>query len=204
MRSIAEHYSCYELFGMQQCAFNFSFGVGFMKQEELSPYEFVKHGWMSVLFTTDRGITHEIVRHRDMCSFAQESTRYCNYSNNKFGNEITVIDQGFEEGGSTYICWQSACKSAEIEYFNMIDMKVAPQMARSVLPTCVKADIVVTTTVEEWVHIFELRAIGTTGAPHPKMRELMEPLFKHISKEWKIKYNDSCINEIGGVVWGEI
>ena len=119
---------------------------------------------------TDRGITHEIVRHREETSFAQESTRYCNYSKDKFGSEITVIDQGFAEHIKSK--WECAMKYSEEMYFGMINLGIKPQMARSVLPTCLKTEIIMTAPIYEWEHFFDLRMRGTSGAPHPMIKEL--------------------------------
>lgn len=127
----------------------------------------------TILFTCDRGITHELVRHRP-CAFLQESTRYVNYSKGKFGNEITVIEPCFfHKETDAYKTWENACKNAELAYMQLIESGATPQEARSVLPTCVKADIYVTATEEEWQHILNLRCHGTTGRPHPQMVEVM-------------------------------
>ena len=125
-----------------------------------------------VMFRTDRGISHELVRHRP-CSFAQESTRYCNYSKDKFGNEITVIAPLFEEGSIKYEVWEEDMKHAEKSYFRLLEMGATPQEARGVLPTELKTDIWVGAFEDEWQHIINLRDHGTTGSPHPKIRELM-------------------------------
>lgn len=132
----------------------------------------IEHAHISVKFICDRGVSHEIVRHR-IASYAQESTRYCNYSSGKHGNEITVIKPFFfEVGTEEYEAWYSACHHAEIEYLKLIKMGRTPQEARSVLPNSLKTEIVVTMNLREWIHFFNLRAIGTTGAPHPQMQEI--------------------------------
>lgn len=145
--------------------------------EELTWPERMVHERVSVQFTVDRGVTHEIVRMRD-CSFGQESTRYCNYSSGKFGNEITVIKPCFwEEDSEAYKSWLRGCQLAQNEYLFMTKgLNVPPQEARDVLPQSVKADIVVTTNLQEWRHIFELRACDVTGPAHPQMKEVMVPL----------------------------
>lgn len=156
---------------------------------KLSIRERLIHETLSVKFTVDRGVTHELVRMRD-CSFAQESTRYCNYSKGKFGNEITVIEPyfwdttpetGTKENIACYNAWYDSCKYAESKYFNILNNGGTPQQARDVLPTSVKADIIMTTNIREWVHILELRALGTTGKPHPQMEEVMIPLAKELA-----------------------
>lgn len=194
---IVKEYGCYELFniegGNQPIL---STPVNFIENKRtcMTGHEFTKHGWMSCKFTTDRGITHEIVRHRK-ASFAQESTRYCNYGNNKFGKEITVIDQGFSGAGRSY--WCESIMHAESMYLELLNAGATPQLARSVLPTCVKAEIVVTANVEEWLYIFELRSCGFTGKPHPMMKELMDKLLEEIVFYWYIKGNKDGLN-IGG------
>lgn len=187
---------------------------------------------VTVHFVCDRGISHEFVRHRVM-SFAQESTRYCNYSKDKFGNGLTFIipcwldiPEGaayFHDGinyrvgatmenpfGESVNCkaWVNkksnyievydyiqALDSAEKAYFSLMDKwenRVAdrryitgfkgnpwtPQQARAVLPNSLKTELVVTGFTSDWNHFFDLRARGTTGAPHPQAKELAEPLMK--------------------------
>ena len=118
-------------------------------------------------------------------SFAQESTRYCNYQLGKFGNEITVIKPlFFEEDSYAYAQWYSAMSNAEMAYNNLISAGTKAQEARSVLPTSVKADIALTTNLYEWRHIFNLRACDATGPEHPQMKEIMVPLFE----EERIEY----------------
>ena len=129
----------------------------------------------TVLFTADRGVTHELVRHRP-ASFAQESTRYCNYSKGKFGREIAVVEPFWAEGKEDtpmYRIWMQGCQDAERNYMAMLDAGAIPQEARALLPQSVKADIIVTATEKEWEHILNLRLYGTTGAPHPDIRRVM-------------------------------
>ena len=162
----------------------------FVKQiknlSELSIRERLVHEDLSVKFIVDRGVTHELVRMRD-CSFAQESTRFCNYSKGKFGEEITIIEPCFwekdrtEEDNIKHDYWIDACEMAEAMYFQLLKYGATPQEARDVLPTSVKADIIMTTNIHEWIHILELRALGTTGKPHPQMEEVMVPLAKDLA-----------------------
>lgn len=176
---IVRTYGCYELFGVNPDKFMpLSTGVYFIPNspDQMSEHEWNRHGWRSVHFVTDRGITHELVRHREETSFAQESTRYCNYGAGKFGCEITFVDQGFDDI-STRKAWEEACEFAENCYLNLLgDYDVSPQFARSVLPTCTKAEIVITAPIYEWNHIINLRYYGTTGKPHPMVKELVTPL----------------------------
>ena len=143
----------------------------------------LEHASITVRFTVDRGVTHELVRHR-IASFAQESTRYCNYSKDKFGNECSFIDlsgglkgdsKQYDEDTFNQILaeWCRACEDSEKHYLKMIEIGATPQMARSVLNNSVKTEIVVTASIREWRHILELRAVGTTGTPHPQIKEVM-------------------------------
>lgn len=149
-----------------------------------------KHLTHTVKFTCDRGVTHEFVRHRP-CSFAQESTRYCNYSNDKFGNEITVIEPlFFEEDSEKYLDWKRLICLAEAHYFDLLELGATPQEARSVLPNSLKTELVITATEKEWQHIVDLRYRGTTGAPHPQMKEVMSLAVKDLydKSEGRITY----------------
>lgn len=147
---------------------------------ELSGHEYNKHAWYSIHFVCDRGVTHEMVRHRD-ASFAQESTRYCNYSKGKFGNEITVIEPMFWDNDSEeYRLWWLDCKHSEETYNSLIGCGATPQEARSILPNSLKTEIVITAQVYEWRHIFNLRVLGTTGAPHPQIKEVMNPAYEEM------------------------
>lgn len=144
------------------------------------PIAMMQHHRISIRFVCDRGVSHEFVRHRD-ASFAQESTRYCNYTKGKFGSEITVIKPLFFEKDSTkYAYWRHACQEAEAMYFNLIDNGATPQEARSVLPNSLKTELIITATESEWQHICDLRAKGTTGAPHPQMKEVMFPCYEEL------------------------
>ena len=138
----------------------------------------IEHYSITVKFICDRGVSHEIVRHR-VASFAQESTRYCNYIKDDFGSEITVIKPlFFKEGTDAWYFWKKSCEEAEKAYFNLLTWGCNPQEARSVLPTSLKTEIVVTMNLREWRHFFKLRVLGTTGAPHPQIKEVAEPLLE--------------------------
>lgn len=145
-----------------------------------------------VHFVCDRGVSHEFVRHR-VFSFAQESTRYCNYSKDKFGNEITFIKPCFLDDSKLALygpyhtvirdkslesIFIASLNNAEKDYIDLIDLGWKPQEARTVLPNSLKTELVVTGFVSDWNHFFDLRARGTTGAPHPQAKELAEPLMK--------------------------
>ena len=151
----------------------------------------LEHEKISVLFVCDRGISHEIVRHR-IASFSQESTRYCNYSKAGFGSEITFIIPPFEEDGDDLrsdfeVEWRNAMKNAEMSYLNLIKMGISPQYARSVLPNSLKTEIVVTANLREWRTIFKQR---TSKAAHPQMRQLMCPLLDDLKYNIPIIFDD--------------
>lgn len=182
---IVKEYDCHELFGLDRnnyCHMFSSISVTFIEnsREYMSENEWNRHGWMSVRMVTDRGITHEVVRHREETSFAQESTRYCNYSQDKFGKEISVVDQGFI--GDIREMWTSAMEECEYQYFKLLDEGITPQMARSVLPTCLKTELVMTAPMYEWGHYFNLRLTGTTGKPHPMIKHLSSIIYDKMNK----------------------
>lgn len=142
-------------------------------RDALPGYLFMRHSFHTLRFVCDRGVTHELVRHR-MASFAQESTRYCNYSKDRFGSEVTFIRPCFwDEGSTKYMAWEQGCRTAEKWYLGLLADGASPQEARSILPHSVKAEIVVTANEIEWEHILDLRYEGTTGTMHPQMREVM-------------------------------
>lgn len=147
---------------------------------------------ITVHFVCDRGVSHEFVRHRVM-SFAQESTRYCNYSKDKFGNELTFIQPCWldDERLKLYGPYHTVIRdkspesifianlnNAERDYLDLIGLGWKPQEARAVLPNSLKTELVMTGFASDWNHFFDLRARGTTGAPHPQAKELAEPLMK--------------------------
>lgn len=138
--------------------------------DELNKFERNIHQDVTMKFICDRGVSHEIVRHR-VASFAQESTRYCNYGKDKFGKEITVVRPTWcVEGDDKYEAWRSGCRFAEAAYFTLLENRgCTPQEARSVLPNSLKTEIIVTMNLDGWNHFFDLRCAA--GA-HPDMREL--------------------------------
>ena len=141
----------------------------------------LEHYSISVRFVVDRGVSHEIVRHR-MASYAQESTRYCNSSKGKFGGEISVIcPEAFKPSGEAYLTWKTICDLCEDAYVEMINNGVPPELARSVLPHALATEIVMTANLREWRHFFRLRAVGTTGRPHPQIRQVALPLLNEFA-----------------------
>lgn len=130
----------------------------------------IEHGSASFRIVTDRGISHEIVRHR-LASYSQESTRYCNYSNEKFGSEITVVEPSNLKDRSV---WAEGCMAAEKIYFKMLESGERPEIARSVLPTCVKTEIVMTCNFREWRWFLQQRM--AKGA-HPDARRIARMIY---------------------------
>ena len=140
----------------------------------------IEHQALSVKFTCDRGVSHEIVRHR-LASYAQESTRYCNYSNDKFGNEITVIEPCFTDRNSTgFLLWKDSMCASEKSYFNLLENGWKPEQARTVLPNSLKTELIMTMNLRSWKHFLELR---TSYAVHPQLRELTVPLLDELKKK---------------------
>ncbi|GAB7024456.1 FAD-dependent thymidylate synthase [Salidesulfovibrio brasiliensis] len=148
----------------------------------------IEHGLASVWFRTNRGVTHELVRHR-MASFGQESTRYVNYGND---DDIQFIRPFWvdQRGQSAQTTFEKSCMSVEKDYLALLDMGCAPEEAREVLPNSLKTEIVVTANYREWRHIFALRAVGTTGRPHPQMKALMMPLLEEFAAKLPPLFED--------------
>lgn len=185
----------------------------------------LEHSQLSVRFIVDRGVSHELVRHR-LCSFAQESTRYCNYALDKFDNQLTVVipyefesaitqilkpkeaDQMFAmladgldldavihtflkgTGKNTprsFILWSFAIEDMEEAYLKMIAEGASPQLARSILPTCIKTEVVMTTNYREWRNILKLR---TSAGAHPDMRNIMTKLLAELKTRIPIIFDD--------------
>ena len=147
----------------------------------------LEHCSFTVKFTCDRGVSHEIVRHR-VASYCQESTRYCNYSKEGFGSEITVIKPMFLEVGSDgWELWRDACGMAETFYFELLDWGCTPQEARAVLPNSLKTEVVMTANIREWRHFFKLRC---SVAAHPQMREVACMLLKMCKERIPVLFDD--------------
>ena len=147
----------------------------------------IEHISVTVKIVCDRGVSHEIVRHR-IASYSQESTRYCNYSSGGFGNELTVIRPYFwEESSEKYQIWLNSMKAAEDAYMALIGLGASPQEARSVLPNSLKTEIVATMNLREWRHFFKMRA---DAHAHPQMRETAVPILKEFQKRIPIIFDD--------------
>lgn len=147
----------------------------------------IEHVSLTVRVICDRGVTHEIVRHR-VASYSQESTRYCNYSSDKFGNELTFIKPCFwDEGSECYKLWEKSMKEVEDNYIKLINEGAKPQEARSILPNSIKTEIVMTMNLREWRHFFKLR---TDAAAHPQMREVAFMILEKFKEGIPVLFDD--------------
>ena len=156
----------------------------------------LEHVNISVRVICDRGVTHEIVRHR-IASYSQESQRFCNYSNDKFGNELTFIKPCFfEEGSKGYEIWKKSMQNIENEYMELIEVGAKPQEARSILPNSIKTEIVMTMNLREWRHFFKLRC---DKAAHPQTREIANMILEEFRKEIPVVFDDLYESFVGGI-----
>ena len=159
----------------------------------------IEHSFLSVKFTVDRGVSHELVRHR-IASFAQESTRYCNYAKDKFGAECAFIDlepgimldnkmkkMSAEEIALVLAEWKSAMEDAERHYMKLLELGATPQIARAVLPNSTKTEITVSANYREWRNFFKLRVPADV---HPQMREVTIPLLKELKGMIPVIFDD--------------
>lgn len=147
----------------------------------------IEHEKISARIVCDRGVTHEIVRHR-IASYSQESTRYCNYSNEKFGKELTLIKPVFwDEDSEEYRIWLETMQMIEDNYNRLMEAGVEPQQARSILPNSLKTEIVVTMNLREWRHFFKLR---TSRRAHPQMREVACAMLAEFKKQIPVIFDD--------------
>lgn len=127
----------------------------------------IEHAYASFRVVCDRGVSHEFVRHR-LFSYSQESTRYCNYSKAKYGNEITVIKPPGLSAQAEAL-WQLHCEDAEKRYMKMLELGCKPETARSILPNSLKTELVATANFREWRHFLFMR---WSPRAHPQMQEI--------------------------------
>ena len=147
----------------------------------------LEHYSFTVRFICDRGVSHEIVRHR-MASYCQESTRYCNYSKGDFGSEITVIQPRFlEDDVPGWNSWVDACVTAEKNYFDLLSKGHTAQEARAVLPNSLKTELIMSANIREWRHFLKLR---TAPAAHPQMREVACMLLEQLKEQIPVLFDD--------------
>lgn len=151
----------------------------------------IEHEKVTVTFIVDRGVSNQIIRHR-IGSYCQESTRYCNYSLNRFGGEITVIEPFFfNEKEKEYQLWKDLCQDAEMTYLKLLNT-VTPEEARAVLPNSLKTELVTTYNFREWRHFFSLRCAKEA---HPQIRQISIPLLLFFKKCFSPIFDDIKFDE---------
>ena len=147
----------------------------------------IEHGNVTLRFICDRGVSHQIVRHR-LASYCQESTRYCNYSKDDFGSEITVIEPCYlDENSDAYAVWFEAMTGCEWSYFELLNQGCTAQEARAVLPNSLKTEVVMTANMREWRHFCKLR---TAPGAHPQMREVAGMALHLLKKNYPVFFED--------------
>lgn len=144
----------------------------------------LEHSILTVRFVTDRAIANELVRHR-IAAYSQESTRYCNYSKDKFGGVEFVLPSGVEEAEKARI--ECLCANAETEYGNLIRLGYRPEQARAALPLCTKTELVASMNYREWRHVFALRC---SKAAHPDIRALLTPLRDELRERIPVVFDE--------------
>ena len=147
----------------------------------------IEHISLTFKIVCDRGVTHEIVRHR-LASYSQESSRYCDYSNDKFGNELTFIKPCFwSEDDENFLLWKNTMSQLEKVYLEMRRNGERPEQARSILPNSLKTEIFMTCNLREWRHFLKLR---TSNRAHPQMREVALKIYKILNENLPIIFSD--------------
>ena len=171
-------------------------GPFIQRMKSLKHESVLEHGSITVRIVCDRGVSHEIVRHR-IASFTQESTRYCNYVKERHGERITFIIPPFFSDGLSMSIWKGSCRMSQADYFALIRSGAKPEEARTVLNHSVKTELVETANPREWRHIFKMRCDKATN-PHPQMREIMVPMRALFAKRWPALFEDLLPSEGGG------
>lgn len=151
----------------------------------------IEHEKITVRIICDRGVGYEIVRHR-LASYSQESTRYCNYSSDKFDNQLTFIEPFFwnddsEKSKNNKQIWQESMQFIEEQYNRLIQNGARPEEARSILPNSLKTEIIVTMNMRSWRHFLKLR---TSRAAHPQIREIASQILDEFKKILPVLFND--------------
>jgi thymidylate synthase (FAD) len=150
----------------------------------------LEHQHVSVRVVCDRGVSHEIVRHR-IASYSQESTRFCNYG--KAGEVAFITPLFWKADSQEYHVWYMSMLQAEVAYLALIKNGATPQEARSVLPNSLKTEIVMTMNLREWRHFFKLRAAGAAGKPHPQMLEITVPMLAEFKRRIPVVFDDISV-----------
>jgi thymidylate synthase (FAD) len=153
----------------------------------------IEHMGITVKFVIDRGISHELVRHR-LCAFSQESTRYCRYDGEEEGKELTFIRPCFWEVGSPlHLRWMGGIQTAEDAYLDLLAGGAKPEEARSVLPNSLKTEIVTTANLRQWRTMFAQRC---SSRAHPQMRQVMHPLLRELRTRIPLIFDDICLTDV--------
>ena len=154
----------------------------------------IEHMSITVKFIIDRGVSHELVRHR-LCAFSQESTRYCNYGGD--GKELTFIEPCFwpynAPDNRLRLVWERAMAEAEGNYLELLRLGAKPEEARSVLPNSLKTEIVTTANLRQWRTMFRLRC---SSRAHVQMRQVMQPLLRELRVRIPILFDDICLTDV--------
>jgi len=150
----------------------------------------LEHANVTVRVICDRGVSHEIVRHR-MASYSQESTRYCNYHKDKFNNELNFVTPCFwsryDDDNDKLVIWLETMSYIETQYMKLIELGAKPEEARAVLPNSLKTELSMTMNLREWRHFFKLR---TAVGAHPQMREITIPMLEDFKRLIPIIFDD--------------
>lgn len=162
-------------------------------------FSVLEHVTVGIKLIVDRGITHEAVRHR-LASFSQESTRFCNYLKESLGREIQVIEPPWLNPGRAHDIWHKQMLSAEEAYMDLVAIGEPPEYARSVLPTCLKAEIGMTANVREWRHVIGMRYLGVAGRPHPQMKQAMALVLNRLMGWCPVLFED-VLPGVGNASW---
>jgi thymidylate synthase (FAD) len=147
----------------------------------------LEHCAISVVMLTNRGMTHELVRHRIGCAYSQESSRYCNYSKDKFGNKVTMLKPYFYKDAKLYDIWETGVKRAAAGYFTMLKEGGTTEEARELLPNSTKTEITVTYNIGAWRHFLNLRA---SQKAHPEIRRMAMMLLREFSTTMPVLFAD--------------
>lgn len=147
----------------------------------------IEHAIVSFKVICDRGVTHELVRHR-IASYSQESSRFCDYSAGKFGGELTFIKPCFwQDDDENFKLWKEIMAQLEKNYLALRAGGARPEEARSILPNSLKTEIFVTMNLREWRHFLKLR---TAKAAHPQMREVALKIYKILVEKLPAVFDD--------------
>ena len=150
----------------------------------------LEHCTISVIMRTNRGMTHELVRHRIGCAYSQESSRYCNYSKDKFDNKVTMLKPYFYKDSKLYGIWETGVRRAAAGYFVMLKEGGTTEEARELLPNSTKTEIAITYNINAWRHFLTLRA---NQKAHPEIRRMAMVLLREFSVAMPVLFGDIMV-----------